>query len=146
MTDHKMEWVKDREFTQGDVVVTVWKLPLRRPKFRFDISCKGRDDRVFRSFLVHFSGKGKLQMHHGCNVAALQNLVTEAEGYIQGEAQVVEDERIDQMVAYEERDLNKGKPRQPPGLKKLAKQDAAMRRIREVVAIEESVDTTKQTT
>jgi len=133
----KVEWAMDRDFRQDGIVVSVWKLPLRRPKFRYDIGFEGKDDRVFRSRMIFVRGKGKLTFDR-LNMDVLGNLIHEAEEYIYGEVQSIEDERVDRMIDYERRDLNKGKPRRPMGLKQLAKQDAAKRKLREAVGEPES--------
>jgi len=126
----KVDWKQDRDFRDAGIVVTVWKLPLRTPKFRFDIGFEGKDDRVFRGNMIFPRGRGKLTINT-VNTDTLTRLIHEAEGYIYGEVQATEDQRVEQMIDYEHRDLNKGKPRRPMGLKQLAKQDAAKRKPKE---------------
>ena len=124
--EREREWVKDRVFTRGRIAVTVWKLVPGRPKFRFDIGCLGKeeDDRVFRGFIVGFRGRGKLRMFHDCEPEVLSALVDEALDYMYAEAQASEDKWVERRIHYEEKDLNRGKPRQRPGLKRLGKMDA----------------------
>jgi hypothetical protein len=128
----RVEWVEDRKFRRNSVVVTVWKLPLRYPQFRFDIGCVGKEEgRTFRSFLVKFEGRGKLTMQCSFDPNDLAAAVAEAQGYMTGEAQAAEDSRVERQVQYEERGLNKDKPKPVMGLKALAKRDAALRKQRE---------------
>jgi hypothetical protein len=132
MAEHEISWAQDRQFKQGGVVVTVWKLALRRPQFRFDIGCEGRDPgKTFRQFAVFTEGQGKLKFRHAWDPEVASQLVTQALEYIYGECQSVEDERIEQKAAYEQRGLIKDKPRQKLGLKELAKRDKALRQLQE---------------
>lgn len=127
----RVEWVEDRKFRRNGMVVTVWKLPLRYPQYRFDIGCEGKDEgKTYRSFLVKFEGRGKLAMQCNFDLDTLGALVAEAKGYITGEAQALEDARVERQTQYEERGANKDRPKQVMGLKALSKRDAALRKQR----------------
>lgn len=128
----RVEWAKDREFKRNGMVVTVWKLPLRYPQFRFDVGCEGKEEgKIYRGFLVKFEGRGKLKMQCSFDPDALVALVAEAQSYMTGEAQAAEDARVERQAQYEERGLNKDKPKAVMGLKALSKRDAALRKQRE---------------
>jgi hypothetical protein len=121
--NQRVDWVRDREFKRDGMVLTVWKLPLRRPQFRFDIGAEGYDNRTFRSFNVKFEGKGKVTMKCSFNLEALKALEFEAKEYMLGVAQEAEDDHIESMVRREDR--GKPKVQAQMGLKSLVKRDAA---------------------
>lgn len=132
MDEQKVSWVPDRKFSQDSIVVTVWKLPLRRPQFRFEIGCKGKEEgQVYRQFSVRSEGKGKLTFLHAWDPDVASNLVAQALEYIYGERQANEDEFIDRQTAWEQKGLAKDKPKQKLGLKELAKRDKALRQFRQ---------------
>lgn len=139
MADHEISWAPDRQFKQDGVVVTVWKLALRRPLFRFDIGCEGKEPgKPYRQFAVFSEGQGKLKFRHAWDPEVASQLVKQALEYIYGECQAVEDERIEQKSAYEQRGLNKNKPRPTLGLKELSKRDKALRQLQEKPKSEDS--------
>lgn len=131
MAENNISWAQDRQFSQDGIVVTVWKLALRRPQFRFEIGCAGKEPgKTYRQFAVFANGQGKVKFQHAWDPSVATTLVSQALEYICGECQAVEDERIEQKSAYEQRALSKDKPRKTLGLKELAKRDKALRQIR----------------
>ena len=130
MEEKRVEWVRDREFHQDGIVVTVWKLPLRRPRFRYEIGCKV-EDKVFRQFSVFIEGQGRLQLTHSFDAKTTAKLVDDAVEYIRAEAQTYEDERIDRMQTYESRGQERDRPAEHKGLKKLAARDKILRTLRQ---------------
>lgn len=131
MMEKKAEWIRDREFKQDGIVLTVWKLPLRWPRYRFDIGCEGKEGKTFRSFLVRLEGQGKVSLSHKFQLNVVEALVREAEEYILGEAQSREDNRVDRMMNYESKDLARDRPKQRPGIKTLGKIDGVLKRARD---------------
>ena len=127
---NQVEWVRDRDFRQGGIVVTVWKLPLHRPRFRFEVCCEGTEERVFRQFAVFSEGQGKLAFKHAWNMESANAAVMQALEYIQGESQAAEDNRIEFMAGKEQRGMDKDKPKQRPGLKQLGKLDKVINEIK----------------
>lgn len=125
--EHKTEWVRDKEFRNDGMVLTVWVLPLRWPKYRFDIGCEGKEGKVFRGFMMNLEGRGRVRLSHGFKLDAMKYLLGEAEAYVLDLAQKAEDLRVDRMMASEQRDLSRDRPKQPTGIKTLGKIDKVKR-------------------
>ena len=125
MNEKRVDWQPDARFEEGSFVAQVNKLPLRHPRYSFTLMMRIGDDRTTRFFPVRWKGQGKIDV---VSIAAdLQALVRKVEEHVQGKLQEVEDEKIDRMLRREQFELSKSKPRNLPGLKKLAKRDKAMR-------------------
>ena len=111
-------------------MVTVWKLPLRRPRFRFEVGCEGPENKVFRQFSVFSEGQGKLSFKHSWDGKVASELVSQALEYICGELQAAEDEWIEFRASRERSSLDRDKPKQQAGLKQLVKKDKILRDLK----------------
>ncbi len=107
--EHKSEWVKDKELRRDGMVLTIWVLPLRWPRYRFDVGCEGKEGKVFRGFMMNVEGRGKVRLSHGFNLDAMKALLSEAEAYVLEKAQRTEDLQVDRMIDSEQRDLSGGR-------------------------------------
>jgi len=114
----KVEWIEDRVFERDGIVVVVNKLPLWRPRYSLSVGFRRADrdetDRPGRFFSIWSQGQGKIKISRMAGV--LFELSTEAEDYVSGELQRLEDDRTDQVRAREQRGMDRGKTKPLQGL------------------------------
>jgi len=113
----KAEWFEDKKFERDGLCVAVQKLPLYHPRYSLIMGTpKSGDsgDFVSRFIPIFSKGQGLIEIKRVSN--ALAELTLLAEEYILSELQYLEDTRIETNQRYEERDLNKGKPRAQVGI------------------------------
>jgi hypothetical protein len=79
MERKRVDWAKEKVFRRDGVVLTLWILPLRWPKYRFDIGCEGQDGKIHRGFMVDTNGGN---IRHGFYLESVSDLVREAEEYL----------------------------------------------------------------
>lgn len=109
----KVEWVENKRFERDGICVVVNKLPLHRPKFSVAV---GRlMEKGVSKFLPIFShGRGSVEIDRVSEIVI--HLLREAEEYIQSELQYLEDCNISNNQFYENKEMNKDKPRARVGL------------------------------
>ncbi len=122
-------WAEVQRFAEDGVAVVISK---SGALFSYEISAvidsQGPSPRLARHFHVR-ANRHSLSLTEPIRRRDLTiaKLVTLAEDFIQGEVQKTIDVELSYKIAREEAQLAKDKPKQKPGLKSLAKRDAALR-------------------
>jgi hypothetical protein len=112
----RVEWVDDKTFEKGDLVVQVRKLPLKRPRFSLGMGSKNHQDpsRTNRFVPLFSHGQGTIQITSVSH--DFWELLKDAEDYVQGQLQAAEDAWVANRQTFEQRDIDRGKPKQRAGL------------------------------
>lgn len=95
------------------------------PKYSIQIGRMG--DRIVPYIPVHTRGDLARVSLTPTNTDTLTLLVLRAEAWIQEDATRISEERLAERQRREQEQLDRGKPKQRPGLKELAKRDKAAR-------------------
>jgi len=103
-----LAWLDVMTFEDGDLVVQVRKLDIRAPRFSISIG-RVRNDRFLPFLPVFTEGQGKITVVH--LFAKVGLLVQKAEEWVLEQVQRYEDEQLSYKQAYEERGVNKDKPK-----------------------------------
>jgi hypothetical protein len=120
----KVQWtlVKTFEDPQYGIVVSVNQSDQYRPRYSYEIGYRpksvGQEGYARRQLPLMATGQGKIKIESLGN--AITRLTSEAELWVEARCQAREDEIIAEKIARERNDLERGKPKQKPGLKKLA--------------------------
>ena len=109
----RVDWVDDKRFTKDGLSVQVRKLPLRWPRYSIAVGTLVNEN-TLRFIPLRAAGKGKIVLDRVG--AALAALIAEAEDYVWSELQYLEDQRIEERLHDEARELNRDKPRAKVGL------------------------------
>lgn len=122
------EHVRDFSDHHTGVVVRVNATDQHRPRYSFEIG-RQVDDREYlaRHFSVFVGGQGKVELTRPSLVETITRLVAEAEKFVLERCQEREDEIIEERMAKEKAQMERGKPKNPPGLKKLGKASKIVR-------------------
>jgi hypothetical protein len=109
----KVDWIEDRVFERDGIKVVVQKLPLRWPRYSVFVGVD-KGEHVSRFMPLRSSGQGRITVDRISNTVA--ELLLEAEEYVQGELQYLEDTKIERVQDREFTHLMKEKPRGRRGL------------------------------
>jgi hypothetical protein len=116
----EVQWIVDKQFAADDgLTVQVNKLPLRWPRFSIIVGIlrvNGDEQSVSRYMPIMSAGRGQGKIVINPIASKLMELLTQAQDYIQSELQRLEDSALENKIAWEEKSLNKDKPRPRVGL------------------------------
>lgn len=119
----KPEWkvIKDFVNEEAGIVVRVSATDAYRPRYSYEVGRKlpnSDDNRIARHFGVFVEGQGKVNLRASLAEKTMR-LVFDAEMWILNKCQEREDEIVEEKCAREQRDMDREKPKQRPGLKSL---------------------------
>jgi len=110
-TQPRVDWEEEKTFTGEHLAIKLLRLPLRRPKFKWEILFRGRSpDQIFRGQIIEARGQGKVEVHAPFWHTELDDLRGQMMQYTQEYLQRLEDERVSSQQAWEERKYTKREP------------------------------------
>ncbi len=131
MTDQTQKfvatWTEDKRFTDGVALVVVKRSNHHRTRYSYEILFQNQPDRASRFTFLKSGGEGSGKIVCAGHVQSIVRAVTSAEEYIRDMYQAQEDAEIERREARERASLDRDKLAVKPGLKTLAKADAARR-------------------
>ncbi len=115
------KWVKDFEDDIG-LLVRVTESQQFRPRYSMEIGKMGHENKLLRHIGVMSEGQGKIRLTHDLGYR-ISELMKEAQRWIEEKMQANEDRFIEEKANREKAEMDRGKPVQRPGLKRIAKVD-----------------------
>lgn len=131
----RVEWIPIRDFecgTEARLVVRVSRADGKPPMYqlqagRMVVDYNTDEPRLIPHIPIKVTRQNGKVTLLAYNSDILLNLIQDAERHIVNCAQEDEDERMQGLISKETADANRGKGKQPMGLKQLSKRDAANR-------------------
>jgi hypothetical protein len=103
-TQPRVDWEEEKTFIGDTLAIRLMKLPLRRPKLKWELLFKGRvEGQLFRGQILESRGQGQIQVSAPLNLIELERLRGEMWEYVRAYFQLIEDARITSQLEWETR-------------------------------------------